>query len=139
MKIPSLNKDQLRRLREWANTISGYYGAPVYLCGSALTKKKPRDFDVRICLSDGDFIVRYGANVDIENWWARKAMGKWDDSHWAWADDCVRRTKNGWAETPCNIDFQIQPKCHWDKHDKDSRMRLDTREVATHGKTQNKT
>lgn len=127
MKISSLNKGQLQRLREWANTISGYYGVPVYLCGSALSKKNPRDFDVRICLSDGDFIIRYGASADIVEWWGRKALGKWDASHWAWADDCITRSKNGWAETPCNIDFQIYPKHHWDMYDKFPRMRLDTR------------
>lgn len=135
MKIPSLNKNELLRLQQWANTISGYYGVPVYLCGSALLKKNPRDYDIRICLDDRDFVVRYGSSTDLEKWCAEKALGMWDHSHWAWSDDCVKRTKNGWAETQRNIDFQIQPEYQWDMYKKLPRVRLDTRKEKQNGQT----
>jgi hypothetical protein len=51
-------------LRPWANQIAARFAAPVYLVGSALREEYPRDVDIRIVLTDADFVQRYGISAD---------------------------------------------------------------------------
>ncbi len=120
-------------LRQWANGVSGHYGVPVFLCGSALNpdNSNPRDWDVRLRLENEDFSLRYArshyANA-VNRWEAEGVTGEWSAMRWSWSDDCVRQTKRGQRATGLNIDFQIYPAIHWDrKYAKMPRLRLDTR------------
>ena len=47
-------------LHRFADICDDAFGAPVYLVGSALETKRPRDIDVRILMGDKDFIDRIG-------------------------------------------------------------------------------
>jgi hypothetical protein len=66
MKVPAhlrgRKNARLWSLRRLANGLRGYYGQPVYLCGSALLdgNTNPRDWDIRIELPDEQFALRYG-------------------------------------------------------------------------------
>lgn len=126
--IPPHVKDHLFHFRRWANALRGYYGVPVYLVGSALSgnNAKPRDWDIRIELSDEDFARRFG---DPQAWETEGGTGKWTDIRWRWSDECVKRTKDGWRMTGLNIDFQIYPRSHVKLMYPRSlpRLRLDTR------------
>ena len=93
------------RLVRWANTISGYYGFPVYLVGSALIKTMPRDIDVCCIIPDDLFCKRYHIE-DIQQHVSKKISGMWEDEHWRWSDDVVKRTYLGWDYTHMNIDFK---------------------------------
>lgn len=118
---------RLARLQGEANSIRGLYGVPVYLCGSALREDnpEPRDWDLRICLSDYDFSLRYG---DPGQWMTEGCTGEWTDVRWRWSDDCVKQTKRAARRTGLNVDFQIYPESHWNALYADSpRVKLDTR------------
>jgi hypothetical protein len=73
-------------LRWYANMVSGLYDRPVYLVGSALriSNLAPRDWDVRLCLSDENFALRYeplsgltegGAADVVVRWWSEVTTG----------------------------------------------------------------
>lgn len=125
---------QLRRLRQFANSVSAHYGVPVYLCGSALQDDNadPRDWDIRIRLSHKDF-VRFFApdredfNAVAKQWEQELDSGEYTNLQWRWARECVRRTKAGWDQTKLNIDFQIYPARYWKQFANEPRLRLDTR------------
>lgn len=48
------------RLRKWAQRVADHEGAPVYLVGSALTKRIPRDLDVSIIVPHDRFVSQFG-------------------------------------------------------------------------------
>ncbi len=48
------------RLRRWAQRVADAEGAPVYLVGSALTKRRPRDLDVSIIVPHDRFVAQFG-------------------------------------------------------------------------------
>lgn len=48
------------RLRRWAQRVADHEQAPVYLVGSALTKRRPRDLDVSIILPYERFVAKFG-------------------------------------------------------------------------------
>jgi len=83
-------------LHEFGSQVWSAFGTPPYLVGSALTKKTWRDVDVRLILSDEEYIKlelgdpRYPA----EN-------GKW-------VSLCMAYSALGKALTGLPIDFQIQ-------------------------------
>lgn len=49
------------RLRRWAQRVADHENAPVYLVGSALTKRRPRDLDVSIIVPHDRFVAQFGA------------------------------------------------------------------------------
>jgi hypothetical protein len=48
------------RVRTWAQRIADHEDAPVYLVGSALTTRRPRDLDVSIILPHERFVAQFG-------------------------------------------------------------------------------
>lgn len=50
------------RFTQVANGMAWYYGAPVWLTGSALYKEHPRDYDIRIILEDHDYHRLFGTD-----------------------------------------------------------------------------
>lgn len=120
-----VNAALLPRLRAWADGIAGFYGAPVYLVGSALQdgNDNPRDWDIRVELPDEDFTARFG---DAEAWTTEAVTGQWGEVRWRWSAECVKRTRDAWAWTGVNVDFQIYPLSHAQRaYGKMPRLRLD--------------
>lgn len=135
MNIPShlAGSYKLAALRRWANGIRGYYGVAVYLVGSALVKPEPRDWDVRICLPDDEFMRHYAPNrrdaikVAVD-WLDESISGEWTNLRWGWSDDCIKQSRRGWRDTRLNIDFQVYPYVQWQVYESRPRLKLDTRE-----------
>lgn len=100
------------KLYRWANMLAGYYGARIYLCGSALRDGniEPRDWDIRVVLTREDFERRFG-NPDA--WVDQGCTGAWDSVRWRWSEECVKESRAGYRNTGLNIDFQIQPPATW--------------------------
>jgi hypothetical protein len=118
------------RLVRWANYMRGYYGFPIYLVGSALTKKMPRDIDVCCIIPDALFCQRYHIE-DIQQHVSKKISGIWNDEHWRWSDDVMKKVYHGWDFTHMNIDFKViseaesKEQGYMDK----PKLQLDTRAV----------
>lgn len=117
-------------LYRFANSIAALYGAPVYLCGSALRSDNddPRDWDIRIMLSEAEFARRFG---DPVKWADEGCTGRYSRVRWRWSDECCNRSRQGFAETRLNIDLQIYPTSHARRlYRGKKRVRIDTRKSA---------
>ncbi len=123
-KLPTTITSRHSLLRRYANEIAGHYGVPVYLCGSALRKREPRDWDVRLRLKDDDFFYRYG--ITAKQWIEEGQTGLWTGGRWRWAKDCVKNAKRMSMHTHRNIDFQIYPASFWRQFVGKPRFRLDS-------------
>ena len=101
----------LPRLRRWATSLRTLYPYPIWLVGSALSGRNPnpRDWDIRIVVSDEDFRKRFG---EPHEWEIEGVTGLWTNVRWLWADECVKRTMDGWYRCHLNIDFQVYPRTH---------------------------
>jgi len=117
----------LPRLRAYANGLAAFYGHPVHLVGSALAacNEQPRDWDVRITIPDEEFERRYGHYAD---WVKEAALGTYTRVRWSWAEDCKKKTQDGWRDTGLYIDFQVYCEMHVLAHsyNRRPRFRLDT-------------
>ena len=102
-------------LRTFARHLAGYYGQPVYLCGSALidSNAKPRDWDLRIALPDMNFERRYGCTA--KSWDEQGQSGLWGDSRHAWSADCVKQSHSGMDRTLLNCHVQVYPKTYGER------------------------
>ena len=114
------------RLRAEANGLRGLYGVPVYLVGSALldSNEQPRDWDVRLTLSDAEFARRYG---NPERWETEGGDGQWTKVRWRWSDDCVKQSQRASANSGVLVDVQIYPERYVRRFSGKPRLRLDTR------------
>jgi hypothetical protein len=131
-KLPAHLRNRLDRwyvLVRWANFLYGYYGIPVYLCGSALRDDNddPRDWDIRIRMSAEQFERRFGS---VDKYLEEMNTGMWTRVAHRWSAECVKRSKEGWGHTHLNIDFQIDPPARWRRMLKEPRIRLDTRDLC---------
>ena len=124
------NNDARRwRLLRWANMLAGYYGCRIYLVGSATLDDnlEPRDWDIRICLPRAEFERRFGS---VKAWEDEGITGAWTEVRWRWAEECRKRTAEGWANVRLNIDCQLQPPGTWNKYGAEKRVRLDAMPTA---------
>jgi hypothetical protein len=119
------NVGVLFKLHRAANLTRGKLGCPIWLCGSFLRKKNPRDVDIRVNLPDSDFKRMFG---DPKKWETEGDRGTWTDLRWKWSDECVKMSRWWFEHTGLNIDFQIYPESYGKKHYGHlRRCRLDTR------------
>ena len=91
-----------------------YYGAPVYLVGSAVTSDDPRDHDLVVILPDDLFVCCYGDRGETH------ALNQWrygpslpdraePPAIWRrWARDVARQGANLTAEFHTAVDFKVQ-------------------------------
>ena len=91
-----------------------YYGAPVYLVGSAVTSDDPRDLDLVVILPDDLFVCCYGDRGDTIQTW-RYGVGHPDHpgpvAIWRrWARDVARQGANLSVEMHRAVDFKTQPE-----------------------------
>lgn len=110
MKL-QLPLDKSHRLVRWANSISAFYGHPLYLVGSQITgKENPSDVDIVCPIPDDEFTLRYGS---CEAWCDEGCTGLYTEIKWDWADDCLKRSLSAMRETGLRVDFKIQPYCQF--------------------------
>lgn len=128
--LASLSDFELEQLLRICNELAGWFQAPVYLCGSALSKPDPRDYDLRIQLPDADFALRYAgamkAEAAVARWVEQGLTGAWQRIRWRWSADCTHHTKRTWKLTNLNIDFQVYPMSYCQVSYADApRLRID--------------
>lgn len=109
------------RLRRWAQRVADHEGAPVYLVGSALTKRRPRDVDVSIILPHDAFVAKFGPipPPGPENYSDPKGMAAFMQKlhvylyamqpYWRWMSNAIEYTR---------IDLKICPDSWWSDKDK---------------------
>lgn len=112
------------RFRRNANSLAVRYGAHVVLVGGALTDEDPRDYDVRIVLSDADFMVLYGGTL-YRN---RPAEALFDYELWEWKRgyDCLKLSRLMTHRMCVPVDFCIQAESEARVHEGKPKIRLDT-------------
>lgn len=103
-------------VKRWANHIAGFYGHPVYLVGSQLTSKDPRDVDVICIIPDNEFVLRYinqqevVGHSDVEKcqqWYLRWLTGLYDASNWTWCRDVSHKSLQGMDFCSQQIDMKV--------------------------------
>lgn len=93
-------------LKAWARQIKRIWQHPIYLVGSGLRKKRPRDWDIRVELPDVKFKKLIGP---VKIWESKMLSGDWDRVEYHWSDICVAFNHDGHEKTGLNIDFQFYP------------------------------
>jgi hypothetical protein len=101
-------------LHEFGDLCEQAFGAPVFLVGSALKTKTPRDIDVRVQMVDGPFDDLFGEHANF---------GK---AGTAWAAICLAFAALGKQMTGKPIDFQVQSAGHWLVYRDEPKLRLST-------------
>ena len=114
-------------LINWAYEMRERYNAPVYLVGSALRKRDPRDIDIRIRMTNRDFGIRYGGlnwQIAAALWIVEGKTGHWGRTRWKWARECGNATFDAWDRLQLNIDFQVYPASYWREYTGKPRYKL---------------
>jgi hypothetical protein len=121
------NEPRLFLLRRWANLLAARFGASVYLVGSALRddNANPRDWDVRIPLTNEQFALRYAtagqrvrmSGSQIADLWNEQYYGRTGDDrrvYWRWTRECQRTGKEAFRKyLGLYVDFQAYPPREW--------------------------
>jgi hypothetical protein len=107
--------------RGQANNLVGRFGAPVWLVGSALNSKTPRDIDVRIVLSDREMQRLYGRQFPLRS----ETHGEFLMWEWRRLRDNLKQSRSldNWGGYP--IDFQVQSELEAIAYKDRPRLRLD--------------
>lgn len=104
-----------------------YYGAPVYLVGSAVTSRDPRDIDIVIPLADELFVACYGDPGEDTALWRTGLRTPSPPPIWRrWARDCAKQSYAMTMYVRRAVDFTTQPQSHFDTY-AGKRVRLDCR------------
>jgi len=120
-----VDPDLYSRLVARARGLSArFYGCPVYLVGSAVTRDDPRDIDVVVVLPTDLFVAAYGDPGDdithfLRAWGEPKPARIWQ----RWARECAKQGAAMTREFHRAVDFKIM-------HDRDSRTISDLPRVT---------
>lgn len=99
-------EDLPESLTGWSNQMAARFARPVYLCGSALKLQHPRDYDIRIVLTDEEFEHRYGDPCFYESSaWLPKRFPQM----LSYYEDMAKLTRQGVLACHLNLDFQVHP------------------------------
>lgn len=112
-----VNPDLYGRLLARARGLSPrYYGAPVYLIGSAVTSDDPRDIDVLVVLPGDLFVACYGDPGDTLDTF-RRSLGEMvvPPIYRRWARDCATQGARLTLDLKRAVDFKVT-------HDRDTRI-----------------
>lgn len=103
--------DRWHLLRSRARWLSArYYGAPVFLVGSAVTSPTPRDIDVVIVLPADLFVLVYGDGRDTLRDFRSGADRDDPPMIWRrWARDCAKQGEAWTREVNRAVDFKVLP------------------------------
>jgi hypothetical protein len=129
-------------LHRFANNMRALFDGPVYLVGTYLREgnTNPRDIDLRIRLTDEDFLLRYKPSKwspDPEQLLIREAellssfklcrdSGMFTLVYWNWVRDMHKYSRAGRIQCERNIDLQVYPESYWKEFDGQPRVRLDS-------------
>jgi len=103
-----------------ADGLAKLYGAPIWLVGSALTKERPRDIDIRIVLCECEMRRRYGTRFpQIQH-------GGYTLWEWRRAVDNIKQSRALMNYGGYPIDLQIQSQGEAAPYATRPRIRLDT-------------
>jgi len=109
------------RFKRNANSLAARYGAPVFLVGGAVRcDEKPRDYDVRVVLGDGEFRRLFG---DFNK--ERDADSQMNSAEILRAYDCLKQSRIASGRMKCCIDIQIQHESEVEAYKDLPRVRLD--------------
>lgn len=95
-RLSALSPTQMRTLDLWAVAVRQSLSTDVVLVGSVLTRRDPRDVDVRIILDDEDPLLAHPERLPL----LHTALSEW------------ARTMTGLP-----VDAQFQPRSEHDEHD----------------------
>ena len=114
----------IARLLHEAKRLSKFYRAEVYLVGSALTKERPRDLDIRVYLGPGVFKRRFG--IGDKKFYKEGATGQWSAARYRWSRHCTAVAHSMSVYLKVNVDFQVRPAFDWGlmRLEKHPQMRL---------------
>ncbi len=120
------NAPRLFLLRRWAGVIAERFAAPVYLVGSALRDDNccPRDWDVRVALTYGQFAERYATAAqrkrmtgrEIADLWIEQYYGRTEsrEIYWRWVRECQATGKEAFHKyLGLYVDFQAYAPNEW--------------------------
>lgn len=101
-----------------------YYGAPVYLIGSAVTRDDPRDIDLLVVLPGDLFVASYGDPGDTLDAF-RRSLGEKvvPNIYRRWARDCATQGARLALDLKRAVDFKVT-------HDRDLRTISDLPRVT---------
>lgn len=107
-----------------ANSLAILYGGPVFLVGSGLTKAAPRDWDVRIVISELDRLRLFGSK-DTD--WI-DGFSQWGPARWRLELESLRACRRmGERYKRFRFDLQIQELDYvLARHRNSPRLRLDS-------------
>lgn len=120
-----VDPDLFHRLRVRARGLSArFYGCPVYLVGSAVTRDDPRDIDIVVVLPVDLFVAAYGDPGDdithfLRAWGEPKPGRIWQ----RWARECAKQGASMTREFHRSVDFKVL-------HDRDVRTISDAPRVT---------
>lgn len=114
----------VRYFQRCANGLAMRFGGKVYLVGGAVTEPKPRDYDVRVVVSQLDFLRLFGfpaKEYRIEN--------QWGEAEWNRAAENLKQSREAFIychALDCrNVDVQIQTVAEANGHLDKPRVRID--------------
>jgi len=122
-QLPVAADDLPEHLIGWANQMAARFGRPVFLVGSALTSPRPRDYDVRIVLSNDEFSARYG--LELEAYEASLWLPLRFPQLMTYFNDMAKLAGHAAGASRLNVDFQVQPLREAYRHKDRARRRLD--------------
>ena len=112
------------KFRRNANSLATLYGVPVWLVGGALTDEHPRDFDVRVILSEADHKKFFkGSYLESRT---TKWLEDFEDWEWLRAYECLKMSRIQTYRMSCRVDFQIQSETEAEHYKDMPKERLDT-------------
>lgn len=108
-----ISQSDIDKLKKFTDKLKKKHKSSIYLVGSALTKRKPRDIDVAMVISDSEFERQFGS---VEIYDLEQETGEWSLISWNWSKACIRIWKHFCKSTGMNIDFKIYSYSYDRKH-----------------------
>jgi hypothetical protein len=102
--IVGVGSPAILHLEQFGSIVWDAFGQPPYLVGSAAKGKVWRDVDVRLMLTDAEFLAMFGKPAPLMSWTSGK-----------WAALCMAFSALGKQMTGLPIDFQIQDSTYANK------------------------
>lgn len=110
------------RVSGWATQLAARFGRPVFLVGSALKLPSPRDYDVRIVLSNDEFQNRYGdPSLYERSCWVPGFF----PTMRGYFEDMAKLARQGVEAIQLNLDLQVHPLRFAYRYRDEARLRLD--------------
>jgi len=104
-----------------ANGLAVKFGGTVWLVGSALVRESPRDYDVRVIISERDRLRLFG-KVDTE----LSVNDQWSRAEWLQRTESLKQSRRMSDRYRKNIDVQIQTEEEAKRYVDDPAVRLDS-------------